>query len=860
MTNAIRRSKKYRPAFLTGWMLPLIVLGLAVRVPMLGEFMTIDEPLWVMRSGHFLGGLLFTDYKCPEVEFGRSTATTGKGCTYQTGHPGVTTMWSGSLGLLLYYWQVVSPTGTELRAFLQTLTKEAIDPTLIALTRLPLAIVSSLFVGGFYVLVKRLFNTRLALLATLLVILSPFHAALSRVLHHDAVTTTFMVLSLLIMLGYWLKGWPWYWLLVSAFCAGFAFLSKPVGWFLMPYAAIVGLLGLYLRRQKAERWDWNALWRLAGEGIVWGVTAWLTFMAFFPAMWIIPVETITGIFGANSDVSAAGHLQFFLGKVSPDPGPLFYPLGWLVRASPLEVIGLLVLPVAAWRAHRVSRTTSVSGYVIKHSVEITLALFLILFLLFETVSSKKFVRYFLPAFPIIGIFVACGLLWLADRLMTFLVKRKMWVKTIKKQWAMPVLGGLIIVTHGWWLLSNYPYYFTYYNPLVGGITGAARLITIFGWGEGFNEAGAYLNQQPDPDTLDVVTWHEGPLNPFFKGQVRRFSTSASQDLQADYLVYYFSQVQLQRVRNTELWTYFYNHHTPAHQVTIHGLDYVLTYRNPIDHWVEWAKNGLPDKLGLFGYTLSPDGTLEVYWQNLGFEAEPDLWAGLSPPDAEQIRWVQCTLPPEFIPEATTVNAILESLCPLTSLTPVPALYDLHLGVGNESAIAAIPFPAGRLALKVNEAGQFVTIGQEDSLALMLEQQLPAEAQPLDIPFGSVVKVVGYQLIPPKWEAGTSNEVTLYWQPLREADFIAPLIDQFQLTLTLTATGANQPLATTTLPLFPVRPTEQDFKRGNIIRADYPLSVPHATPDGDYQVEVCLTTTTQAVPQSNECFTLPVKIF
>jgi hypothetical protein len=265
------------------WAIPiaLLALSLLVRVPALGRFNTVDEPRWIYRSHWFVAGLLFDDVECPPVDDVRSFTTSGWGCTFQAGHPGVTTMLGGSLGLLGYYWQAVRPTGADLRSFL--LDIDPLDPALIFPVRLPLAVVAALFLPLFYILARRLLGERLALISALILALNPFHIALSRVLHHDALTTTFMVLSLLSMVGYWLRSWKRYWLIVSAFWAGLAFLSKPIGWFLMPYAALLGVLSLFHRWQQGHWRGWKDVWQVAIEGVLWGGVAWLTFFRPFPS-------------------------------------------------------------------------------------------------------------------------------------------------------------------------------------------------------------------------------------------------------------------------------------------------------------------------------------------------------------------------------------------------------------------------------------------------------------------------------------------------------------------------------------------------------------------------------------------------
>jgi hypothetical protein len=82
--------------------LGLFLLALLPRLPDLGRFLTADEFLWVDRSRNFLAGLTDAAYRCTTVvetwEFAEGLA-----CTLRTGHPGVTTMWTGSFGFLLLF-------------------------------------------------------------------------------------------------------------------------------------------------------------------------------------------------------------------------------------------------------------------------------------------------------------------------------------------------------------------------------------------------------------------------------------------------------------------------------------------------------------------------------------------------------------------------------------------------------------------------------------------------------------------------------------------------------------------------------------------------------------------------------------
>ncbi len=831
--------------FLKPWLIPLgiFALALAVRVAGLGSFETVDEPRWVYRSAPFIGGLLFPDYACPPVDQGRQFATTGLGCTLQTGHPGVTTMWGGGLGLLAYYWQAVRPTGVDLRTFLKDI--DVLDPALIAPTRLPLAVAAALFVLLFYWLVRRLLGGKVALVAALLVALSPFHIALSRVLHHDALGTTFMVLSLLPMVGYWLQGWSRRWLLVSAIFAGIAFLSKAVTWFMVPCAAMVGLLSLYYRRRQGQWRGWASIGQVVGEGLAWGAVAWLSFAAFFPAMWVIPGEVIGRLVEMSFGKAQVGHDadQFFLGSIANDPGPLYYPIGWFLRASPLEVAGLLALPLAVWRSAR-----SLRPKIAEHPVQVALALFVVAFLVFEMLSSKKMVRYSLPAFPVVDIFAALGLLWLADWLAR-LTRREALHRSgsLWERWALPALGGLVLVGQGWLVAANYPYYFTYYNPLAGGAPGAAQVMDV-GWGEGLNEAAAYLNRQPGAESLQVTSDYNLTFSPFFVGEAGEFDGRMDTAMKSDYLVFYRRQLQSE-LHDPNLWRYFDRHYTPVKSVTLQGLEYALIYRSPIEQHICAPDDSVGNTLTLFGYNLAADGALTLFGQTLkGGDRLPAVRAGLVPAGGGETlspkdpppgvplgeRWVACTPAPEFVDEAATPGALVESRCSLAAAGAPPGTYDLRLGLGDDPASPSAP-SAGGLAVLIDADGRFSPVDPATALQLLAKQGL---VTPLSVAFGGTVNLAGYRLEPAAWQAGGKGELVLYWQPQRRLSLA--LANLFQVSLRLVPPGASEPIITASHPVLPGCLAARDLAPGATVPVRYSLSLPPTLAPGAYTLQACLT--------------------
>ncbi len=602
----------------TRWGIPvgLFLLALAVRLPDLGRFLTADEFLWVDRSRNFLAGLLNPAYVCmsPVNHTGFEQAV-GLACTLRTGHPGVTTMWTGSLGILLRYLADRAP--GPLFDYVLAVQTNPLDPRFIAPTRLPTVVLTSLWVAAIYWLVWRLFaDRRVALAAGLLLALDPFHVAYSRVIHHDALATTFMTLSLLMALIYWGQRESRRWLVASGVMAGFAFLSKSPALFLNPFIALMGLWSLADRRVRGEVVTWRHLVTTLGDGLLWFGCAAAVFVAFWPAMWVIPADSLRTIFFIGSKYASGGHAKgnYFLGTVSRDPGVLFYPVTWLLRSSPLVWLGLIALSIRSlmrWRAGRLEESanrqlyqstnlpatslpttnppttnlpTHQSTRFPRHYVLLML-LYVILFVAFMTLGEKKQERYILPIYPILNIIAAIGLVQISNLNLPWPTRRPALARASGPGGRQPLLFLVILLFQGILIVANYPYYFTYYNPLLGGIRGAERMVTI-GWGEGLDLAAAYLNQEPNAEQLRVSSWYQSTFAPFFKGEAISYSQEKGKAMAGDYVVFYINQLQ-RRFPDDELFRYFEARYRPEKIIPLKGVNYVEIYPGPhIQHYVE----------------------------------------------------------------------------------------------------------------------------------------------------------------------------------------------------------------------------------------------------------------------------------
>ena len=101
------------------------------------------------------------------------------------------------------------------------------------------------------------------------------------------------------------------------------------------------------------------------------------------------------------------------------------------------------------------------------------------------------------------------------------------------------------------LARVWPYPIAYYNPLAGGPERARQLIMV-GWGEGLEQAAAFLNGLPNAESLYVVTSYNHvvrsrfvgttiPMAPYIQG-------GAKQDLpEPDYIVLYVNARQRRQI-------------------------------------------------------------------------------------------------------------------------------------------------------------------------------------------------------------------------------------------------------------------------------------------------------------------------
>jgi hypothetical protein len=561
-----RSKERILPAL--GKILILVLVTVSVFIPRyraLDRFATVDEEKWAVRAANFYVGLRTQDL----------------GRTKQAGHPGVTTMWAGTLGIMttfpnLYAYAPEQMGDSEYNHLLNRQGFNLLD-MLVGGRRVLVVVHTVLFLLAFFYL-RKILGLLPAFAGILLLTFDPFHLAHSRLLHLDGLLSTFMFVAFLGFCSY-LDTAKRIDLFITGITTGMAWLTKSTGLFLIPVFILIGIVRPYRSNDGVPSFRPLQVNRMAVKPLLSVLAlAGLTFILFWPAMWIAPIESLAVIFGKALNYAAEGHNSpvFFNGQIYPQ-GKIgfltaFYPLTYLWRTSPLVLIGLL----AAGLGFIYHKTPFDQPDIRRLALDIVV--FVITFGLLINLGQKKFDRYLLPVylpldllsfFGLYAISYAGSLVW--NRL-----------NPLRKSGLALLAPGVLLllsVGQGILALSTAPYFLSYYNPLLGGGKSAAGTM-MMGWGEGLDEAARYLDGVQKDTPLQVVSWYDNAFNPFFNGRATEIHgewndwAKIQQLLNADYAVVYIDQWQ----RNMpETLLDVLRPYPPEHVVWINGIEYVRVY-------------------------------------------------------------------------------------------------------------------------------------------------------------------------------------------------------------------------------------------------------------------------------------------
>jgi hypothetical protein len=496
----------------------LVAISAVPRFAGLGRFTSIDEPFWLRQSGNFYYALGQREFQNTLYEY----------------HPAVTTMWIVTGGMLVYFPEYRSMGQGYLKPgkfdeFLTEHGKSLLE--LLIVSRAIQVVLILILLVIVYALLRALFDRRSAFFTTCFISLSPFLIGQSRLLNHEAMVGLFSLISLLGILAYLYRGGRFRYLLVSAAAAGLAQLTKSSAFpivLLVPAAVMLHAMTTTGIRTSLVLGAFKTLG-------LWLLMLAAAYVIAWPGMWVAPVAMLQDVYGnavsyalQGTRTSVAAGLEargFGLPSLVHGIGIYLNDLVW--RTTPLTALGVLVAVALAVRGAR-NEKESVFRWLVSYAVLLAAAFVL----LFGIQRSPKPPHYILTSYVALEMIAGLGLLrgWellgrrfprLDGRAITNLV--------------LLLLLGLQLAS----AMSAYPYYISYYNPVVESLRPGIQNPTLneTGYGVGLDQAAAYLATKPDAKDLVVLAAHGlGSFSYYFPGHTVAMNDFSMSDPQIAMIV------------------------------------------------------------------------------------------------------------------------------------------------------------------------------------------------------------------------------------------------------------------------------------------------------------------------------------
>lgn len=442
----------------------LVVVFFAIHVPKLGtEEINPDAVNWHWRSEQFIDALKSKDFMR----------------TYQIYHPGVTLMIITGAPVELTK-RIITPrleysrTSYELFNFI---AKYSLNVVLLMLIMLAVFELSTIY--GF----------KIAYLTGAFLTLEPFFVGNFRMLHMDALLTM-LIFTALLSLYLAVKRQSWVYGVIASILIGLACWTKIVALMAVLYALGFIVLMFTVKKLTVKKT------LMFGFSIILGVVA--VGLLIFPAMWVNPSKVVKKMYNDSRTVVESGHEEVFMGQITQDPGPLYYPISLAYKLSPLTLglfaMGLVLLlrSVVLYRVKILKTDKMLLVYL--------LGFFIVYFTAIE-LSQKKIDRYLLPLFPVIFVFTSYYLMKIFHFTKNPHLQKGIWF-IVALNFAIP-------------LITYFPYYFVYNNPLFGGTRTAAWAVGQKSFGVGVFEVRDFIHD--NYPGAKVGMWDRKPLAAIYPG-------------------------------------------------------------------------------------------------------------------------------------------------------------------------------------------------------------------------------------------------------------------------------------------------------------------------------------------------------
>lgn len=558
----MNRSKSLDIAIYIG----LIVVFLAPRLPGIGSFVTLDEPSWLSQGANFYYALGQREFENTVYEY----------------QPAVTTMEIISLGMLLYF--------PEYRGYGQgylDYEKGRLDPFMYEHGKDPLVLliysrVIQIFVLlilflVLYYLLQKLFPKPVAIFALVFSMFDPFYLSQARLMNHEGMVTLFVMVSLIAFVVYLFKENKFIFLILSGVAAGLAQLSKSSA---VAMLAAVGVMLLWKISQDHEQgWGKSFLSVLKSFGIWFGILA-VTYFVFWPGMWVAPGKMLYEVYGNAFSYAFQGArlkitqeldvAEFSLNTRAADVWEVFKIL--LYRTTPFTWLGVLLgfaLPFTRDPEQAPRNRLFFTLLLINAAAFV---------LLFGIAQGRNSPHYILSSYLSLNLLAGLGWFYFSQWLAERFPSRRMITQY--------VLLTVVMLAQVLSAVTNYPYYFTYRNPILAA-AGWFSEFPHFPYCEGLEIAAHYLANLPDAKNATVFSYYgRGCVSYYYPGpwiSYRPYYSDGehTQDLlnnlrASQYLiVYYANQGQLAHHKN---FVEAMSKAKPFHVIWLNGYEYVRIYK------------------------------------------------------------------------------------------------------------------------------------------------------------------------------------------------------------------------------------------------------------------------------------------
>lgn len=535
----------------------LLALTLTPRLSALDSFVTIDEPFWLSVGANYYYALGQRELENTVYEY----------------HPAVTTM-----SVITAAFLVDFPDYRGLGQGYFDVDKEKFDPFIIAnghdpmvllvISRLFQVAIIILFVLIIFYLLSVLFGDEKAFFITAFVSSAPYFLGHSRVLSHEAMVAFFVLASIFGMLAYLEFGRKGHYLLISGVSAALAQLTKSSAMAMFPVIALMLVVSVAAEKGRLKS---TVLEHVKIFGMWLGWLA-LAYFIFWPGMWVAPGKMLYEVYGNAFSYALQGSRLQVTQELEPSrfglaslSGSILNFISQVVtKETPLSWLGLAL---AFWSVFQ--RRESV--------LEKKLMLYLLVnavmsILLFSAAQGRNSPHYIMSAHVSMDVIAALGWMSLAGLILNQDTRINSRLKMGSVVFILFLQLGSALIYH--------PYYYTYHNPLVVNAP-------LSDYGEGFEQAAAYLAQKPNAESLKVLSFRgRGPFSYFFSGETIIFNplfleepgmASMIERLeQADYLV--INDALRPRTPRTELFVSALGDVPPEHSIFINGVSTIRIYR------------------------------------------------------------------------------------------------------------------------------------------------------------------------------------------------------------------------------------------------------------------------------------------